>query len=82
MEEKLLSQNRSFSPKAPPPEPLFQDDPTLPKGTVKQVDFAASGARVYFTREVKKNGKVIISDRFNSNYRPWQAVYLRGTKEG
>lgn len=65
----------------PAPPPLYQDDPTLPKGQVKQVDFAAPGANVYFTREVKKNGKVIISDRFASNYRPWQAVYLRGTKE-
>lgn len=65
----------------PAPEPLFQDDPTLPKGTVKQVDFAAAGARVYFTREVKKNGKVVIADKFVSNYRPWQAIFLRGTKE-
>ncbi|MBI2033412.1 MAG: VanW family protein, partial [Candidatus Levybacteria bacterium] len=32
----------------PAPEPLYQDDPTLPKGTVKQVDFAASGASVFF----------------------------------
>lgn len=67
---------------APAPEPLYQDDPNLPKGEVKQVDFAAPGARVYFTREVRKDGKVIISDKFSSNYRPWQAVFLRGTKEG
>jgi len=67
---------------SPAPEPLYQDDPNLPKGQVKQVDFAAPGARVYFTREVRKNGKVIISDKFSSNYRPWQAVFLRGTKEG
>lgn len=66
---------------SPAPEPLYQDDPNLPKGQIKQVDWAAPGAKVYFTREVKKNGKVIISDKFNSNYRPWQAVFLRGTKE-
>lgn len=66
---------------SPPPEPLYQDDPELPKGTVKQVDFAAAGARVYFTREVKKDGKVILSDKFVSNYQPWKAVFLRGTKE-
>lgn len=65
----------------PPPDSLYQDDPTLPKGTVKQVDFAAWGARVSFTRDVIKNGKTIISEKFVSNYRPWQAVYLRGTKE-
>ncbi|MDO8657698.1 MAG: VanW family protein [Candidatus Levybacteria bacterium] len=66
---------------SPPLEPLYQDDPTLPKGQVKQVDFPASGANVYFTRKVIKNGKTIISDKFVSNYRPWQAIYLRGTKE-
>jgi vancomycin resistance protein YoaR len=64
----------------PAPEPSYQDDPNLPKGEVKQVDFAASGANVYFTRTVTKNGETK-TDKFSSNYRPWQAVYLRGTKE-
>lgn len=65
---------------SPPPEPLYQDDPELPNGTVKQVDFAAPGARVYFTRKVEKDGKLLYDDTFTSTYRPWQAVYLRGTK--
>lgn len=65
----------------PAPPPLYQDDPTLAKGVVKQIDFAAPGATSTFTREVTKNGKVIISDKFVSNYKSWQAVYLRGTKE-
>lgn len=69
-----------ISSQTPAPEPLYQDDPTLPKGTVKQVDFAAVGAKVSFKREVIKNGKVIIDETFASNYRPWQAVYLRGTQ--
>lgn len=64
---------------APPAE--YQDDPTLPRGTTKQIDFAAPGARVYFTREVRKDGKVIINDTFSSNYRPWKAVFLVGTKD-
>ncbi len=64
----------------PPPPPLYQDDPSSPVGVVKQVDFAASGADVSFTRTVTRNNKVIISDTFNTNYQPWQAVYLRGTK--
>lgn len=66
---------------SPAPAPLYQDDPTLPKGEIRQVDFAAAGATVSFTRTVKKNGKVIISDNFVSRYQPWQAVFLRGTKE-
>lgn len=65
---------------APPPD-LYQDDPTLPKGTVKQVDFAAWGAKASFLYNVIRNGETIINQTFTSNYRPWQAVYLRGTKE-
>jgi vancomycin resistance protein YoaR len=65
---------------APPPD-LYQDDPTLPMGKIVQTDFAAWGANVYFTRTVTKNGKVIISDKFVSNYQPWQAVYSRGTQQ-
>lgn len=65
---------------SPAPPPVYQDDPTLPNGTVKQVDFAAAGASVYFTRTVTKDGKVITNDKFSSYYRPWAAVYLRGTQ--
>lgn len=65
--------------KAPPDE--YQNDPTLPYGTTRQIDFAAGGAKVFFTREVTKEGKVILSDKFVSTYTPWKAVYLRGTKE-
>lgn len=65
----------------PAPPPSYQDDPTLPKGVEKQVEHAAPGASVYFTRQVSKDGKVVILDKFVSNFRPWQAVFLRGTKE-
>lgn len=65
----------------PAPESKYQDDPTLPRGTVKQVDFAASGATTKFTQTVSINGEEIINESFASNYRPWQAVYLVGTKD-
>lgn len=67
---------------SPAPPPLYQDDPSLPVGQTKQVDFAASGANVYFTYTVTKNGKNLISEKFSSNYRPWQAIFLKGTKQG
>lgn len=65
----------------PPLPDIYQDDPTLQKGTVKQIDFGAEGAKVSFTRQVTKDGSTIISDKFVSNFQPWRAVYLRGTKE-
>lgn len=67
---------------SPAPEPLYQEDPTLPVGQVKQIDFAAAGASVYFNYTVEKNGKVIINEKYFSNYRPWRAVFLQGTKSG
>jgi len=53
----------------------------LPKGTVKQIEWATWGANVQFTRKVERRGKVIYEDVFKTNYRPWASVFLVGTKE-
>lgn len=66
--------------RTPAPPTLYQDDPTKPKGYLEQTDFAAEGASVYFTRTVTRNGQTLISERYDSNYQPWQAVYIRGTQ--
>lgn len=65
----------------PAPAPLYQDDPTLAKGTVKQVDFAANGATAVFSRTVTRDGQLLYKDTFYTKYRPWQAIFLVGTKE-
>lgn len=62
-----------------PEDDLYIDDPTLPIGTVKQTEHRANGAKVVFTYKVTRNGETLINTKFTSNYRPWQAVYLRGT---
>lgn len=67
--------------RVPPPEDLYQDDPALPKGQIKQIDWRAEGADVSFTRFVKKGDKILINETFSSHYQPWQTVYLVGTKE-
>ena len=77
--EVTMTKPKILEQTAPPP-PLYQDDPNLPTGTVNQIDFEAWGAKVDFKRTVTKNGNVIISDDFFSNYRPWQAIFIRGTK--
>lgn len=74
-----MSKPTVTNPTAPPP-PLYQDDPNLSQGIIKQIDFEAWGATAQFSREVKKDGKVIISEKFISNYRPWRAIFLKGTK--
>lgn len=66
---------------SPPPEPFYQDDPTLPEGTIVQVEHPAWGASVTFSRTVKKGDQVMFTDTFDSRYQPWRAVFLRGTKK-
>ncbi len=62
----------------PPPPDLYQDDPTLAPGVTKQVDWKASGAKASFDYIVRRNGEILTEKTFFSNFRPWQAVYLRG----
>jgi len=64
----------------PPPPDLYQDDPTLPMGKIVQTEHAAWGAKVAFDWKVTRGDEVLQERTFYSNYRPWQAVYLRGTK--
>jgi vancomycin resistance protein YoaR len=64
----------------PPPPDMYQDDPTLSAGVVKQVDFAAWGAKASFDYKVTRGAEVLENTTFYSNFQPWQAVYLRGTK--
>lgn len=65
---------------SPPPPDLYQDDPTLPTGQTKQVDWKAWGAKVSFDYKVTRNGETLIEKSFYSNYKPWQSVFLKGTK--
>lgn len=63
----------------PPLPTVYQDDPSLPSGTMKQVDWSASGARASFEYKVTRDGETLQDQTFSTVYRPWAAVYLRGT---
>jgi len=64
----------------PPKPPVYQNDPRLPKGEIKQVDWAHQGADVTVRRIVKEGDKVVSTDTFFSRYQPWADVFLVGTK--
>ncbi len=49
----------------------------LPRGAVKQIDWAADGFNLYITRTIRDKGKVS-TDRTTTNYKPWQAIYEIG----
>jgi len=62
----------------PPPEPVYREDPTLPTGTIKQVDWAVSGATVSVHRVVYKDGSVYFTDDIHTTYVPWPDGYNYG----
>lgn len=65
---------------SPAPPPSYQDDPTLPIGVIKQIDFAAPGLKTSFEyRVVYPDGRVK-GTTYLTAYIPWQARFLRGTK--
>ena len=61
-----------------PPDPLYEEDPDLAEGVIKQVDWAVDGADVTVTRRVYRDGVLIHDDIFNTHYVPWQAKYQYG----
>lgn len=61
-----------------PPDPVYEENPELAKGTVKQVDWAVKGADVTITRTVSRNGDTILEDNYTTHYMPWRDVYQYG----
>lgn len=60
---------------------VYRDDPTLPKGETKQIEWAKDGLDVTVYRIIKENGIEVEREAIFSQYQPWQAVYLVGTQE-
>jgi vancomycin resistance protein YoaR len=60
------------------PEPLYRENPDLPKGKIKQVDYQADGADILVTRTVSRDGAVLYTDRIKTHYLPWRAIYEFG----
>jgi len=60
------------------PEPLYRENPELPSGTVKQVDYAVEGADVVVRRTVTRNGSILHQDTFSTHYDAWRDIYEYG----
>jgi vancomycin resistance protein YoaR len=64
--------------KVPAPDPIYKENPDLPKGKILQTDYAADGADVTVTRTVTRDGNTILDDTIKTHYEPWAAVYEYG----
>ncbi len=63
----------------PPPPPIYEYDPSLPAGTVRQVELAKDGLTAVLERIVRDaEGRLLYHDRFVSRFRPWPARYRYG----
>jgi vancomycin resistance protein YoaR len=62
----------------PAPEPLFEENPDLARGTCLQVDWPADGADITVTRAVYRDGATLFTDAIRTHYEPWQAIYQFG----
>lgn len=59
--------------------PIWQFDPTLKKGEVKQLVHGRPGMDVEMTRVVTgANGRAIHNDKLTSKYKPWEDFYVYG----
>ncbi len=77
---KITMTEPKISRQVAPPATLYVDDPTLAVGQTRQIDWSAWGANVSFDYKVVKGEQTIFEKTFYSNYQPWRAIYLRGTK--
>jgi len=60
-------------------EPVYEADPNLKPGEIKQVDWAKDGVDVTVYRTVTEDDSVIHQDTIFSRYHPWRAVYKVGS---
>jgi vancomycin resistance protein YoaR len=75
---RTVQWSRHVSNEVEAPEPLYTKNPDLPKGKIKQVDWAADGMDVVVYRTVSRSGEVLYKDTIKTHYLPWRAIYEYG----
>lgn len=64
-----------ISNKVPHGTPIYEENPDLAPGTIKQIEWSVDGFDVTVNRIVYRDGQIIRQDSFFSQYIPWQDVY-------
>ncbi|HMQ31450.1 MAG TPA: VanW family protein [Chloroflexaceae bacterium] len=62
-----------------PAQPVYVDDPTLPRGTVRQSDVARGGRDITVQRIIVQGGSEVGRDTFLTRFRAWPNIFVRGT---
>jgi vancomycin resistance protein YoaR len=61
-----------------PEPPIYEENDDLPRGTVKQVDWAKDGMDVVVVRRITYGDGKVAEQKFVSKYQPWRAIYQYG----
>jgi vancomycin resistance protein YoaR len=60
------------------PDPVYEENPELSKGEVKQVDWQADGADVTWYRQVYRDGQLLYDDVIATHYQAWPNIFQYG----
>ena len=60
-----------------PADPVWIDDPEMPVGEIKQSDVARGGMEIEIRRNIKQNGEVTRTDKFNTKFAAWPNIYVK-----
>jgi len=63
-----------------PSEPVYIDDPSLPRGTLRQTDVARGGRDISIYRIVTDTNGQERRELFFTRFRPWPNIFVRGTR--
>jgi vancomycin resistance protein YoaR len=61
-----------------PEPPIYQADPSLPKGALKQIDWAKDGMDVVVKRTIRDGSGKVTEEKIVSKYEPWRSVFAYG----
>ncbi|RRR74195.1 MAG: vanomycin resistance protein VanB [Candidatus Viridilinea halotolerans] len=62
-----------------PAQPIYVDDPTLPRGTLRQSDVARSGRDITIDRVIRQGEHELARQTFLTRFRAWPNIFVRGT---
>jgi vancomycin resistance protein YoaR len=62
-----------------PSEPVYVDDPSLPRGTIRQTDVARNGRDISIYRIITDANGQERRELFFTRFRPWPNIFVRGT---
>lgn len=64
------------------PEPLYRENPDLPEGEIKKIDYEADGMDAVVYRTVTRDGEVLYQDTIRTHYLVWREIneYGPGTE--